>query len=102
VDPPSEDTKSFQLVRRCLRLLLTRDNSETIPSSFEGIYAACRSIVTTLGMGEGLYGTLKMELEQSVGRLASDLMSAPETGRKWIVEFVRVCQWFELHVVCLC
>jgi hypothetical protein len=99
VDKPSDDGKSFALVRRCLRIILTRDSGETIPSTYEGIYAACRYIVTVLNMGEGLYGTLKMELEQSVGRLASDLTSTSEMGMNWIVEFVRVCQWFELRVV---
>lgn len=78
---------------------MTRDSGETIPSSYEGIYAACRSVVTVSNKGEGLYGTLTMELEQSVGRLAIDLTTSAEEGMNWIVEFVKVCQWFELNVV---
>jgi cullin-4 len=99
VKKSTDEDGSFALVRRCLRILLTRESSEVVPYTYEAIYAACRSIVTVSKLGEGLYGTLKMELEQSVGRLASDLTVAVETGMNWIVEFVRVCQWFEIHVV---
>jgi cullin-4 len=96
----TDEDGSFALVRRCLRILLTRDSREPLPHTYAAIYAACRSIVTVSKMGEGLYGTLRMELEQSVGRLASDLTVAVEAGMMWIVEFVKVCQWFEIHVVC--
>jgi hypothetical protein len=99
VDEPLEDDGSFALVRRCLRILLTKDSEEILPCPYEDIYAGCRSIVTLANKGEGLYGSLKIELEQSVGRIANDLIAAPEKGMHWIVEFVKVCQWFELHVV---
>jgi len=99
VSKPKDDDGSFALARRCLMIILTKDNHETLPLPYEGIYAACRSIVTVSNNGEGLYGTLKMELEKSVGRLASDLTRTAETGMNWIVEFVKVCKWFELHIV---
>lgn len=99
VDEPSADDGSFALVRRCLRILLTKDTEEILPCPYEDIYAGCRSVVTVANKGEGLYGSLKLELEQSVGRLANDLIATPDKGMHWIVEFVHACQWFDLHVV---
>ena len=80
---------------------MARDSDETIPSSYEGIYTACRSVVTVSNKGEGLYDALRIELEQSVGRLANDLTTGAEKGMNWITEFVKVCRWFESRVVCL-
>ena len=80
-------------------MLLKRDSDETLPSPYEGIYAACRYVVTVSGKGEGLYDTLRLELEQSVGRLANDLTATAEKGMNWIATFVKTCQWFERRVV---
>lgn len=91
----------FALVRRCIRTILTRNSSETLPATYEGIYTACRSIVTVSNKGEGLYGCLKMELEQCVGRLSKELTETTVEGMEWITHFVRVCQWFEAQVVSL-
>lgn len=99
VGKPSVDHASFPLIKRCLKVILTRDSDETCPCTNEVMYAACRSIVTVLNKGEGLYDTLKMELERSVARLATDLTASSETGINWIVEFVKVCKWFESRVV---
>ena len=80
-------------------MILLRDNDETLPSTHEGIYAACRYVVTLSGKGEGLYDTLKMELEQSVGRLAHDLGGSTAGAMEWIMELVGTCRWFEAQVV---
>ena len=80
---------------------MTRASGEVIPASYEAIYTACRSVVTVSNRGDGLYDTLKIELEQSVGGLASDLTTSAEKGMNWIAEFVKVCRWFELRVVCI-
>ncbi|KAF5376863.1 hypothetical protein D9615_007286 [Tricholomella constricta] len=89
------------LLRRSIRTILTRDSSEDIPATYEGIYAACRSIVTVANKGEGLYGTLRIELEQSIGRLANSLTAQhiPEDeAAQWITEFVGACSWFEKQI----
>ena len=75
--------------------------------SYENIYAACRALVTLYNKGEGIYGNLKIDLEQSLGRLADHLETfqaeGPEAsdapGMKWIEEFVKVCRWFEAQIV---
>lgn len=93
------DNDPHALVRRCLEIILTRDSPDNLPTTYEGIYSACRSIITVSNKGEGLYGTIKMELEKSVNRLAKGLTESTEDGMNWIVEFVKVCQWFEKQVV---
>jgi cullin-4 len=95
----AENDGPYALVRRCLQIVLTRDNPDILPTTYEGIYAACRSIVTVSNKGEGLYGAVKMELEKSMNRLAKALMEFAEEGMNWIIEFVKVCQWFEKQVV---
>jgi hypothetical protein len=79
--------------------VLTRDTDEILPASHEGIYSACRSIVSVCNKGEGLYGMLKLELEKSIGSLARDLLAETEQGVQWISVFVKVTQWFETQVV---
>lgn len=93
------DNDPHALVRRCLQIILTRDNPDNLRTTYEGIYSACRSIVTVSNKGEGLYGTIKMELEKSANRLAKGLTEFTDEGMNWIVEFVKVCQWFEKQVV---
>ncbi|TFK38770.1 Cullin-4B [Crucibulum laeve] len=92
-----DNSRAFALVRQCIRIILTRDNPEFLPSSYEHIYSSCRAIVGASG-GEGLYDALKMELEQSIGRLANSLISTPNTGIEWITFFVDACDWFGTHI----
>ncbi|KAF9460280.1 Cullin family-domain-containing protein [Collybia nuda] len=91
----THDNDPHALVRRCIEIVLTRDSPDILPTTYEGIYSACRSIVTVSNKGEGLYGTLKMELEKAVNRLAKGLTEFAKEGMNWVVEFLRVCQWFE-------
>ncbi|KAF8060763.1 Cullin family-domain-containing protein [Lyophyllum atratum] len=98
--PTNEDTH-FSLLRRSIRTILTRDAVEGLPATYESIYSACRYVVCIANKGEGLYGTLKIELEQAVGRLASSLTAeAVEDGNgmKWIEQFVAACGWFEKQI----
>ena len=96
---PNDGDDAFALVRRCVRITLTRGTDDVLPASPEGIYSACRSIVSVSNKGEGLYGNLKLELEQCVGRLANDLLAETEDGMQWVSFFVQVTQWFETQVV---
>ncbi|KIM81855.1 hypothetical protein PILCRDRAFT_821213 [Piloderma croceum F 1598] len=96
-DHPTE----FTQVRRCIRTLLTRRANETMPITYEAIYSACRSIVCVSNKGEGLYQTLRMELEYSLSRRAKELLDEKCTGSQWIAKFVETCDQFEKQVVLL-
>ena len=86
---------------------MTREAEVPVKHNYENIYAACRALVTLYNKGEGIYGSLKTDLEQSLGRLADHLETfqaeGPEAsdapGMKWIEEFVNVCRWFEAQIV---
>jgi cullin 4 len=78
---------------------LTKGTKETLPVTYEAIYLACRSIVCIANKGEGLYQTLKMEMEQSLSRLAKELLDEEQTGANWLAAFVQACDWFESQVV---
>ena len=64
-------------------------------------------MVTVYNKGEGLYGIVKIELQQSLSRLVYQLESfkaeGPEAseapGMKWLEEFVKACTWFEDKIV---
>ena len=40
-----------------------------------------------------------MEMEQSLARLAKELLDEKRTGVQWIAMFVLACDWFEKQVV---
>ena len=42
----------------------------SVTHSYESIYAACQALITLYNKGEGIYGNLKINLEQSLGHLA--------------------------------
>ena len=74
----------------------------SVTHSYESICAACQALVTLYNKGEGIYGNLKIDLEQSLGHLADHLETfraeGPEAsdapGMKRIEEFVKACRWF--------
>ncbi|RDB27309.1 Cullin-4 [Hypsizygus marmoreus] len=101
LNKPSDVDAPFLLLRRSIRTILTRDTDEALPSTYEGIYSACRYVVTVSNKGEGLYGTLKMELDQSIGRLANGLIGSKAEGVEWIPDFVKASQWFETKIALL-
>lgn len=51
------------------------------------------------GKGEGLYQTLRLELERALASLARGLLGEVRTCVQWLTEFVDVCGWFETQVV---
>ena len=107
VDRPLDSDALFLLLRQSIRRILTREAEVPVKHSYENIYVACRALVTLYNKGEGIYGNLKIDLEQSLGRLADHLETfqaeGPEAsdapGMKWIEEFVKVCRWFEAQIV---
>lgn len=97
----SEETNNsyYPLVRRAVRTVLTRHATEALPGTYERIYSACRSIVCVSNKGEGLYGTLRFELEQCVGHLATELTQKAEDTMEWMNLLVKICQWYDKQVV---
>lgn len=79
--------------------MLTKGSNESIPITYEAVYSACRSIVCVSNKGEGLYQTLKMEVEQSLARLAQELLEEKRSAVQWLSVFVDGCNWFEKQVV---
>lgn len=94
-------SREFTNVRHCIRTILTKGASETLPLSYEEIYTGCRSIVCVSNKGEGLYETFKMEMDQSLNRLKELLVTEKRTGVEWVAAFVEGCEWFETQVVSL-
>jgi len=99
VKPRPENPTEFAQIRRCVRTLLTKGTNETLPITYEAIYLACRSIVCLSNKGEGLYQTVRMEIEQSLAHLAKELLDEKRTRGQWIDKFVQACDWFEKQVV---
>ncbi|KAJ6519453.1 Cullin-4B [Mycena sanguinolenta] len=108
-------------LQQCIRRLLMRDNGGGLPATCEAIYNECFSVVCVANTGEGLYATLKLELEQVVSSLCNGLLSLPKTtpstkpgpdsdtadvtaavvAGEWITKFVETCKWFEKKVALL-
>ncbi|KAF7339993.1 CULLIN-2 domain-containing protein [Mycena venus] len=101
-------------LQQCIRRLFMRETGGVLPATSETIYSECFSVVCVLNTGEGLYATLKLELEQAVSLLCRGLLAEPKTtpGTKsdndakdqaalWINKFVETCKWFEKQVTLL-
>ncbi|KAF8879952.1 Cullin-4B [Infundibulicybe gibba] len=99
VAPPINGSEPFALVKRCISIILTKDTTDVLPATYEGIYNACRAVVTVANNGEGLYQALKLELEKSMGRTAKELSEASAAdGIDYITYFVSLCEWFESEI----
>ncbi|KAG6865824.1 hypothetical protein C0991_011443 [Blastosporella zonata] len=107
--------KELLLLQRSIRIILappqsgeSNDPRARLPVSYEGIYSACRSIVATGNRGAELYDKLRLELEQSLIRLANNLgtkeIEWKDKGEKddlpilWISAFIADCDWFEQQI----
>ncbi|PFH45577.1 hypothetical protein AMATHDRAFT_82846 [Amanita thiersii Skay4041] len=102
VDPPPPEDAHFALIRRCTRIILTHHHPEVIPTTYESIYNACRSLVTISNKGEGLYSQLMIELEQCTAQLRKTLTQFEARDPvEWITQFVGVCEWFgnQIHLL---
>ncbi|OBZ79494.1 Cullin-4 [Grifola frondosa] len=94
----SRGDSDFALVRRCVRVLLTKDGDDKLPATYEQIYRTCKSVVCDHGKGEGLYENVKLELEKCVGALASSLLRDGRGSVSWLIPFIESCAWFEKQV----
>ena len=97
--PPGE--KQLALLRRCLRSILTRfpGPDDVIPTTYEGIYNTCRSVIMVSHLGDKLYDILRIELVQSIARLSKTLTESTETETKWITTFNKALKWFDDQIV---
>lgn len=86
-------------LQQCIKRVLDRNNSDGLPATYEAIYNDCLNVVCVLNTGEGLYASLKLELEQAVSRLSKELLSEKKDHGPWLKKFVGACKWFETQVV---
>ncbi|KAI0638919.1 Cullin-domain-containing protein [Trametes polyzona] len=81
----------YALVRRTIRILLTPGEVATLPATYDRISRACRAAVSDAGKGEGLYESMKMELERCVGTIERSLANDERRGTEWLVPFTEAC-----------
>jgi cullin 4 len=86
---------SLAVLRRCMRIILTRDSTDTLPLTYERIYALCRDAVVIHRNGETLGDVLKKELDQSVSRLERGLADDISEGVGFALPFAHALTWFE-------
>lgn len=86
------------LLRRCMRIILTRDSTDDFPLSYERVYALCRDAVVIDNKGETLADMLGIELDQSVSRLERELADDISGGLGFALPLARALTWFEKQV----
>lgn len=98
--PQTVQDEDLNLLKRTIRTILTEEHPEPLATSNERIYTACRIVVCVSGRGQGLFDTLRIELEQYVARLARSLSSQKEQDpSKWIMHVVRDSSYFTSRIV---
>ncbi|KAG9223485.1 hypothetical protein CCMSSC00406_0006977 [Pleurotus cornucopiae] len=93
---------SFVLLKRCLRVLLSKNPTEypELPLSYVGIYDMCRAMVCDAELGDGLYEDVILEVEKCFGALLTQL-DAEQEHIQWLSNFVECCAWFEKQIALL-
>ncbi|KAF4584577.1 hypothetical protein EYR40_004576 [Pleurotus pulmonarius] len=93
---------SFVLLKRCLRVLLSKNPTEypEIPLSYVGVYDMCRAMVCDAGLGDGLFEDVRLEVEKCIGVLLTHL-GADHDHIQWLSNFVECCAWFEKQIALL-
>ena len=86
---------SLTILPRCMRIILTRDDTDALPLTYERIYALCRDAVVIHRKGEILGEMLRKELDQSVARLERGLADDISEGVSFAVPFAHALTWFE-------
>ncbi|KAI6137208.1 Cullin family-domain-containing protein [Pisolithus sp. B1] len=92
---------SLARLKFCLRVILTKESREILPTTYEGVYNDCRVVVCPGAKGAVLYDILAMELDRSCCNLRNELGKAmeDEDSIEWLNRFVQVCTWFEGQVM---
>jgi cullin-4 len=98
-DKKSDSAEQFGLVRRCIKISLTRADFDMLPATYERIFSSCRALVIDYKRGEDLYGALKLELEHSLTDLAGILIKGSKEEIDWLADFAAHCEWFESQIV---
>ncbi|CAL1696829.1 unnamed protein product [Somion occarium] len=83
------------LVKRSIRVLLSRNNKDTLPATYDKIYNACRAVICVAKKGDGISQSFKLELERCIGELAQELVSEGKSEVEYILPIIEVCAWFE-------
>ncbi|KAI6020834.1 Cullin family-domain-containing protein [Pisolithus microcarpus] len=92
---------SLARLKFCLRVILTRESRDILPTTYEGVFNDCRVVVCAGVKGAALYNVLVMELDRSCCNLRNELGKAVEDQDSidWLNRFVQVCAWFEGQVM---
>ncbi|KAI6022306.1 hypothetical protein PISMIDRAFT_18761 [Pisolithus microcarpus 441] len=92
---------SLARLKFCLRVILTRESRDILPTTYEGVFNDCRVVVCAGAKGAALYDVLVMELDRSCCNLRNELGKAVEDQDSidWLNRFVQVCAWFEGQVM---
>jgi hypothetical protein len=98
-DKKSDSAEQFGLVRRCIKISLTRAGFDVLPATYERIFSNCRALIIDYKRGEDLYGALKLELEQSLTALAGIMIEESKEEIDWLANFAEHCEWFESQIV---
>jgi cullin-4 len=88
----------LSLLRRCMRIILTRDSADALPLTYERIYTFCRDAVVIHNKGETLADMLRIELDQSVSRLERGLADDISEGVGFALPLAHALTWFEKQV----
>ena len=70
----------YNVLRASIRAILDSTNTDELPATKQKLFAACRAVVCQSQRGQGLYESLKLSLEQSVGKAANQLLSSARAG----------------------
>ncbi|KAF9555850.1 Cullin-4B [Agrocybe pediades] len=99
---PSRD-QLLALLRRAVHVVLTREPGpqHVMPATYEGVYSACRNLVSVLGQGKELYNIVQLELEQTVGYVERNLIQLVDEPTRWIDAFRAAFEWFERQITLL-
>lgn len=98
--PPTQrqigDLVSF--LRRCVRIILSRDTESALPATYERIYSLCRDAVVVHKQGEILANIVKIELDKSVADLEREFADDISEGVGFASSFAGALTWFEKQV----
>ncbi|KAI0259323.1 Cullin family-domain-containing protein [Gloeopeniophorella convolvens] len=90
--------ETLALLRRCTRIILTRDASDALPLTYERIFALCRDAVVVHDKGEALAGIVKIELDQCGRHLQRSIQDDISEGVGFAAPFADALTRFEEQI----